>query len=90
MTFLRNKAKLGTPGWIRTYNQLILNQPALPISVQGHINLVVPTGIEPVTFTVSRCCATSAPRNCIWGEVGNRTLVYCFTDSRVTTTLTTP
>lgn len=26
----------GTPGWIRTYNHMILNQAALPISVQGH------------------------------------------------------
>lgn len=29
----------GAPGWIRTYNQLILNQPALPISVQGRMKL---------------------------------------------------
>lgn len=27
---------IGTPGWIRTYNHMILNQAALPISVQGH------------------------------------------------------
>ena len=26
----------GTLGWIRTYNHLILNQTALPISVRGH------------------------------------------------------
>ena len=39
-------------------NQRVINDVA-----ERSLKLVVPTGFEPVTFTMSRYCATTAPRN---------------------------
>ena len=38
----------GTPCLIRTDNQLLLRESALPISVTGHMNLVESSGVEPL------------------------------------------
>lgn len=50
---ITSQEHIGTLGWIRTYNQLILSQPALPISVQGQDILVFLERFELSTLTFS-------------------------------------
>ena len=55
----------------------LLREVTLPICPKGHC-LVVPTGFEPVTFTMSRYCATTAPRNCMLVPKRRLELLRCY------------
>ena len=52
--------------------------------------LVQPVGIEPTSKALQASAITISAKVAVWGESGNRTLAYCFTDSSAATTLETP